>query len=108
MCNDFCFRHSCRVGVPWDVTVCRRLSRVFICLFGSVGSFRVRVFVVDVFVTSGKMATAVLTGTRNAILAEPATTAVHDNVDVIMNGGRCGLGKYSVTSPCDCAVTQIE
>ena len=42
------------------VTVCRRLSRVFICLFGSVGSFRVRVFVVDVFVTSGKMATAVL------------------------------------------------
>ena len=42
------------------VTVCRRLSRVFICLFGSVGSFRVRVFVVVVFVTSGKMATAVL------------------------------------------------
>ena len=41
------------------VTLCRRLSRVFICLFGSVGSFRVRVFVV-VLVTSGKMATAVL------------------------------------------------
>ena len=31
-----------------SVTVCRRLSRVFICLFGSVGSFRVRVFVVVV------------------------------------------------------------
>ena len=49
-------------GLSWSnesVTVCRRLSRVFICLFGSVGSFRVRVFVV-VFVTSGKMATAVL------------------------------------------------
>ena len=46
--------------VAWDVTVCRRLSRVFICLFGSVGSFRVRVFVIVVFVTSGKMATAVL------------------------------------------------
>ena len=30
------------------VTVCRWLSRVFICLFGSVGSFRVRVFVVVV------------------------------------------------------------
>ena len=30
------------------VTVCRRLSRVFICLYGSVGSFRVRVFVVVV------------------------------------------------------------
>ena len=44
----FVFRHSCRVGVPWDVTVCRWLSCVFICLFGSVGSFRVRVFVVVV------------------------------------------------------------
>ena len=50
----------CVISCMMHVTVCRRLSRVFICLFGSVGSFRVRVFVVVVVVTSGKMATAVL------------------------------------------------
>ena len=68
-----------------------------------------------------------LVNMKPPILAEPATTAVQDNVgidvpinynigpigrylpiyyrhvnaDVIMNGGRCGLAEYSVTSPCD-------
>ena len=38
MFSDLFVRHPCRVGVPWDVTVSRRLSRVFV--FRSVGSFR--------------------------------------------------------------------
>ena len=56
----FIYIYISYVCVFTGVIVCRRLSRVFICLFGSVGSFRVRVFVVVVLVTSGKMATAVL------------------------------------------------
>ena len=60
MCNNFFVRHPCRVGVPWDVTVCRRLSRVFV--FGSVGRFRVNILadsefvfsVVDVWCLPGK------------------------------------------------------
>ena len=65
MYNNLFVRHPCRIGVPWDVTVCRRLSRIYV--FGSVGRFRVIIladsefvfFVVDVW-SSGKMATVVL------------------------------------------------
>ena len=41
-------RHPCRVGVPWDVTVCRRLSCVFV--FRYVGSFRVNILADTEFV----------------------------------------------------------
>ena len=48
MCNNLFVRHPCRIGVPWDVTVCRRLSRIYV--FGSVGRFRVIILADSEFV----------------------------------------------------------